>query len=343
MRRLGTHLQAAAGRLWRWFFPPAIELPAGLSRLLAFLFPHLDQRTASFHRGFPHLLRLLRNQGITLPGLWPPGRARVYLDPARWDPASLPGLGLVVHEAYHLLQVQQAWRGRGFGLFHPFIVLYVACAAGNRFRYAGHPLETDAYRVAGRPRSLFECHADPAALPAAPLGTSPGPGPGPGSGPGSNNELDFAPLQACCHPAVTADSGLAFWSKLAASTPGWTPLARAAGWLLGAPSAAGGGRLRRAVALPPAALLLALGGLLVAAWLALWSAAAAVLGLAQLLVEGAGAAAAGLLWTLGTLLLVPGHFYSDRPARGPGRIPDSADCADSADSADSADPDGGSR
>lgn len=300
MGRLGTWLQAAARRLWRWFFPPVIELPEGLRQLLAFLFPRLDPRTATFHRGFPHLLGLLPNQGITLPGLWPPGRARVYIHPRSWDPGSVSGLGLIVHEAFHQLQVQQAWRGRGLGLFHPFIVLYLACAAANRFRYAGHPLETDAYRVAGRPRSLFECHVEPAVVAAEPL--------------------DFAPVQACCHPAVTKDSLLDFWARLAASTPGWRLLGGAARRLLG-PS--GGGGARRALALLPASLLFALGGLLVAFWLALWAGAAAVLGIARLLVEALGAVAAGLLWVLGALFLVPGRLFSRRlPGPAAARSPD---------------------
>ena len=38
------------------------------------------------------------------------------------------------------------------GPFRPFLLLYFACGAANRFRYQGHPMEEDAYVLAGRPR-----------------------------------------------------------------------------------------------------------------------------------------------------------------------------------------------
>ena len=128
MERLGRSLQATAERIWRWFFPPEIELPEGLRQLLAFLYPRLESRGTHVHLGFPHLLKLIPNQGITLPATVRRGQARVYIHQDCWDPGSVRGLGLVVHEAYHVLQVQQAWRGWGLGLLHPFTVLYAVSA-----------------------------------------------------------------------------------------------------------------------------------------------------------------------------------------------------------------------
>ena len=135
--------------------------------------------------------------------------------------------------------------------------------------------------------------------------------------PPSRDAIDLTPLEQCCHPAVTPDSGLAFWGKLAASTPGWALLARAIRRLLGPPDA---GAARRALGALGAAPLLAVGGLLVGLWLLLWTAAVAVLWAAQLLVEALGAAAAGLLWILGAVLLLPARLSPRSPTRpAPGR------------------------
>src|SRR5215207_7347036 len=209
--RPASRWSARAAAVRRWFFPEAVELPEGLDRLLGILYPRLDRRRASFHRGLPHLLNLIPHQAITLPAL-APRSGRVYIRPDCWRPGSVEGLGLFVHEGYHLLQLQES--GWGLGLARPFIVLYLACAAANRFRYEGHPMESDAYRVAGRRASVFEAAVDPALVPVAHLAGEPG-----------CECPDLGPLASCCAPAVTEASGLAFWRKLALSTPGFRPLA----------------------------------------------------------------------------------------------------------------------
>ncbi len=180
-RGLGQRLRWRARRLWEWLFPPRVELPEEVRRLLAVSYPTLDLRRVSFHRGLPHLLRWAAH-GITLSAVLSPFGCRIYIQPRRLDTASVDGLGLLVHEAFHALQMQEA--GPGLGLLRPFIVLYLACAAGNGFQYHRHPMERDAYRIAGRGRSLFEC-----------AGGAPG-----------------------CVSVET--SGLRFWRKLATSTPG---------------------------------------------------------------------------------------------------------------------------
>lgn len=184
----GSRLQARARRLWRWFFPEEVALPEEALRVLKAVFPRLDLDAVSFHRGMPHLVRLLGSQAITLPDLLAPRRTRIYFDPPYLDPGSVDGLGTVVHEAYHALQVQESrW---GIGPLRPFIVLYFACGAANGFRYHGHPMEDDAYALAGARRSLFERAA-----------------------------CFEPPLRVAERLAVPA-SGLRFWRKLARSTPG---------------------------------------------------------------------------------------------------------------------------
>jgi hypothetical protein len=251
MRGLGSRLQDRARRLWRWLFPERIELPEEVTGFLRALYPGLDLGAVTFHRGVPHLTRLLGSQAITIPALLARRRTRVYLEPAYYDPSSVEGIGTLLHEAYHALQAQEA--GWGLGPFRPFLTLYFACGAANRFRYEGHPLEEDAYRLAGRPHSLFEATFAAAAP-------------------------DLAGLERLAAPS----SGLELWRKLAASTP----LARRC---LGEDA-----RRRRAFAL--------LGSPLIALWLLVWTLSAFLVWLARLLVEGIGAAATGVLWSLGFVL-----------------------------------------
>ena len=154
MRGLGGRLQDRARRLWHWLFPPRIELPEEVAGFLRALYPALDLGAVRFHQGVPHLIRLLGSEAITIPALLARRRTCIYVEPACYDPSSVEGIGTLLHEAYHALQAQEA--GWGLGPFRPFLMLYFACGAANRFQYKGHPLEEDAYRLAGRPRSRFE-------------------------------------------------------------------------------------------------------------------------------------------------------------------------------------------
>ncbi|MFL6197152.1 MAG: hypothetical protein ACJ75H_23400 [Thermoanaerobaculia bacterium] len=205
--RAGARLQETARRLWRWFFPPRVRPPDELLELLKTVYPTLDLSKVSFHLGTPHLIRLVGSMAITIPAMLAPKRTRIYIEARHYDPASVSGVGTLVHEAYHALQVQES--GWGFGPFRPFMILYFACGAANGFRYHGHPLEEDAYRLAGRRRSAFEA-ACGAALP----GTE----------------------SVACLAAESSE--VRFWRKLAASSPGCGRLAaseRRALVLLGSP------------------------------------------------------------------------------------------------------------
>ena len=178
--------------LWRWFFPERVELPEEARRVIRAVLPSLDLDRVTFHLGMPHLFRRVGSQAMTVPDLLLPRRTRVYVDPRYWDPGSVEGLGTLVHEAYHALQVQES--GWGFGPFRPFLALYFACGAANGFRYKGHPMEEDAYRVAGRRRSRFES-TFAAALPVREA------------------------VERECECVAAPSSELRFWRKLAASTP----------------------------------------------------------------------------------------------------------------------------
>jgi hypothetical protein len=191
---IGNALRERGRRLWLWFFPPRVPLPDKARSVLRALYPALDLDAVSFHLGLPHFLSLAGNVAITLPALLAPRRTRVYVDPRHWHPEDVEGLGTLAHEAYHALQAQEA--GWGLGPFRPFLMLYLACAAANRFRYRGHPMEEDAYVLAGNRHSRFEklfAAADPETI-----------------------ERDSAGLAA---DLAATSSELRFWRKLAASTP----------------------------------------------------------------------------------------------------------------------------
>jgi hypothetical protein len=184
MARLGERLRTLGDRLWRGIFPPEVQLPDEARRTLAALYPSLDLDRVRFHRGLPHLLKGA-GDGITLPGVLSARLCRIYVKSRLWRPRTRSWLDLLAHEAFHALQMQET--GWGIGLIRPFIILYLACAAGNGFRYAGHPMENDAYCMAGRRDSLFErtCRCG-----------------------GAPEEI------------AVGTSGVAFWRLLAASIPG---------------------------------------------------------------------------------------------------------------------------
>ena len=124
---------------------------------------------------------------MVLPASLSPRRCRIYIAPRCWRGDSVADPGLLLHEAFHALQVQES--GPGLGALHPFLILYVACAARNGFFYSHrHPMEADAYHLAGKRSSLFESRR-------------------------ATGSLDLAEI-------ATRTSGLAFWRKLARSAPG---------------------------------------------------------------------------------------------------------------------------
>jgi hypothetical protein len=159
-----------------------------VARLLEAVFPTLDLDAVRFHRGLPHLTRLLGAEAVTIPAPLARRRTCVYVDAAHYDAGGAAGVGTLLHEAYHCLQAQEA--GWGLGPFRPYLTLYFARGAANRFRYEGHPMEVDAYRLAGSRHSRFE-----SAFPDWPAGG------------------------AACRDLAVQGSGLRFWRDLTRSLP----------------------------------------------------------------------------------------------------------------------------
>ncbi len=122
------------------------------------LFPELDRDRVAWCEGLPWFLVGNRwVKGIVLPHPWRRGHVRVHL--RRWERLSAEGQGLLVHEAVHAWQYQRSRRWWALGLWHPFLLRYLA--AWMRTGYRAHPLEAPAYAFEARfEEEAFE-HPDP--------------------------------------------------------------------------------------------------------------------------------------------------------------------------------------
>jgi hypothetical protein len=244
------------------------------------VYPRLDLAHVRFHQGMPNLLALGPYQAITLPETFSARRVGIYVRRGSIRTENVEDLGILVHEAFHALQIQETLGGWGIGLVRPFPILYLACAAANRFLYDGHPIEADAYAHAGRRASRFEHHCRTCA--------------------GGGEEISDPAILAGASELVVESSGVAFWRK-AWGSAGLGVLGR-----IGAALRRGWQRpaLRPAVALGFGllGLLAALGAVWLGLWLIFWGAATAILWGLQVLVVGLAAGLAGVLYSLGTLL-----------------------------------------
>ena len=261
-------------KLWSWFFPPRLELQPGVRQLLEQLLPDLDLDRVEVRAGLPHLLTLIPYDGITLPHCWHPRRLRIYLARHRLGPdgslADPQGLALLAHEAVHALQAQRSFGGVSVGPWRPFVSLYLACWAGNRFRYLGHPMELEAYYFAGQRGALFDrwCRGPEAKAWLARLLAGEEP----------LTEAELAELRRACAPLPGAARVAAAGFRLGASLPGARSMVQ-----LFRRSRQAGSHLRL-LELPTH--LLAFTGLLL--WSAAWSGVGAALWLLEAWVEGVG-------------------------------------------------------
>jgi hypothetical protein len=320
-------LKDAATRTWRWFFPERIEPAECVLELLRFVYPTVDWESVSFYDGWPHFIGFSPNVAITLPDTYTPHRINIYFKPGRWDPCTCDGLGLIVHEGFHALQIRDTLGGLGPGFARPFIVQYLACWAANGFKYDDHPMEEAAYVVAGRANSLYEacCSSTRRACDCS-------------TDPPSVDVAGLAAFQAACAHVVQQDSGLNFLRDLAHCTPGLMALHRLAQRLftwgchsdiegsIRVPTGPGSGPTQPDGPPPPttfepgtsetrgpsiplrfitcllgligAGLLYIIFGLYYVVWLLVWSLITVILWLVKIIVEIVGAIISGLLWVI---------------------------------------------
>lgn len=138
------------------------EEAPGLRQVVGLVFPTLHLSRVRLRRGIPRIARRLRPRpgAITLPHPFVPGRVEIHFQPHRFQPASLRGLDLVLHESFHALQVQECGGRLGLGLAHPFILLYVSLMVAVGMIYPRHPMERDAYAQFGDRRSRLRALAE---------------------------------------------------------------------------------------------------------------------------------------------------------------------------------------
>ena len=208
MEKLCETIKKVSEDAYSWFFPKTIDVPDYVVQTLEFIYPTINWKRVSFHNGWPHVLGFSSKSAITLPDTFWPQRIRIYFKPGRWNPGEHSGLGTIIHEGFHVLQIQDILNGWGLGLARPFILLYLACWAGNRFSYDKHPMEEDAYEVSGRPNSLYDsCYSQMLRFDRSTNSPSP-------------KAEELATFLEIFKSMVQRTSGLAFWKKLADSTPG---------------------------------------------------------------------------------------------------------------------------
>jgi hypothetical protein len=320
-------LKEASTKVWRYFFPKKIDPPECVLELLRYIYPTVNWDRVFFYDGWPHLIGLSPNAAITLPDTYSPHRINIYFKPGRWDPCTCRGLGLIVHEGFHVLQITDVIGGIGPGFARPFIIQYLSCWAGHGFTYDDHPLEQTAYLVAGRSTSLYETCCD---SPRLPCDCS--------TDPPTLNQAGLQAFKDHCSNVVQQDSGINFWRDMADCTPGLKAIFDAARRLFDRtcrtrievsvpiPTGPGSGPTDPEAPVPPrthlpertsgppiqvpvqwiacllglvgAGLLYLIGALYYLLWMLVWTIVAIVLWLVKIIVEIIGTIVAGIMWAV---------------------------------------------
>jgi len=132
--------------------------------LLAAIYPTIRWETVTLHQGLPAGVRRFTDVAITLPDPLGIRGIRVYFAEGRWDPCTPAGLGLLVHECYHVLQFQERLGGvglgplRGFAFQYLFRAMFEGGGEENRYEAPAYAQEI-AFVGACRalPRPLCDC------------------------------------------------------------------------------------------------------------------------------------------------------------------------------------------
>jgi hypothetical protein len=155
-------------------FPEGAELPACARELLAALYPTVRWSEVTFHPVIPGYLLRFTNAAVTLPDPLSLRHIRIFIAREKWGGGRMSRelLGILVHEAYHVLQYQQRLRGMGLGPVRPFVLQYLASAItkgggrANRFEAPAYAHE-DAFLAAYDRLGIPLCAASPDASRAA--------------------------------------------------------------------------------------------------------------------------------------------------------------------------------
>lgn len=123
--------------------PKELVLPDSVQELLQRLYPTLKLEEVVLFEGLPWFTAFSKwISGITLPHTYRPNTTVIHL--RKFDTESLRGISLIVHEYYHALQYQDAYKKvPGLGYINWFLAIYLA--EFTRYGYRNHPLEIPAY------------------------------------------------------------------------------------------------------------------------------------------------------------------------------------------------------
>jgi hypothetical protein len=111
--------------------------------LLKSIYPTIDWRRVDFYEGLPWFTPLVAPYvtAQALPQFYSLGKYRIYIK--KFDETQPGCVADIVHEAYHILQYMQIWKGYGIGFFRGLMVYYNAFFV--KYGYRQNPFEIPAY------------------------------------------------------------------------------------------------------------------------------------------------------------------------------------------------------
>jgi len=122
-------------------FPVGADLPDCARELLKALYPTVRWERVTFHPTLPNYLLKFTNVAVTLPDPLSLTHVRIFIAKQKWPSGGMSRelFGILVHEAYHVLQYQQRMKGMGLGPLRPFVMRYLIASitegSGRQNRY----------------------------------------------------------------------------------------------------------------------------------------------------------------------------------------------------------------
>jgi len=143
--------------------PEKREPAPGVHELLAAIYPTIRWDRVTFYEGLPGWVQRFTHGAITLPDPLSTRGIHVFVAEGKWNPCTPRGLGLLVHECFHVLQFQERLKGVGLGPLRVFALQYLARAlfeGGDRNNHYEKPAyaQEDAFVLAcGKPLASQLC------------------------------------------------------------------------------------------------------------------------------------------------------------------------------------------
>jgi hypothetical protein len=112
-------------------------------KLLRDLYPRVNWNRVDFYEGLPWFTPIIAPYltAQALPDFYSSGRYRIYL--SKFEESRAQCLADLVHEAFHVFQAMNIWKGHGFGFFRGLMIYYAAWYL--KYGYRQNPIEIPAY------------------------------------------------------------------------------------------------------------------------------------------------------------------------------------------------------